>query len=383
MFKNKIKKSGAVKITLCVLGGVVLVSGIAAYLFIHSYIQKLNLVTAPDSGSPAPIQDGGQAAAAEPEPEDAAVWAEDTPENDVKTLEDAIRRNMEENSVEIMKDKDVFNILLIGSDTRTAGESGRSDAMILVSINKKTKALIATSILRDIYLAIPGVGYNRINAAYAYGGADLLMDTVEQNLKIRVDRYASIDFYSFMEVIDAIGGVTLEVTEEEIPIINNYITGLNKLTGQAEDTDLLTHSGALSLNGKQALGYARNRYIGMDFERTARQRRVLEKVFEKVKKSNLIELNHLLNIILPQVTTNLTQGEIFSLLLNLPAYKNYDIKQWSVPVEDSYSFLRIRGMAVIGMDFDKNIDAINEKIYGSETAHGDETAHDEGTEPEK
>ncbi len=364
MQKNKKPKSKIVRI--------ILVSGIAAlsilcltlYLFLHNYISKLNLVTKAEPDVSITGQMDEPIAETVNQVTEEEPFGEDAPEEEVKTLEDKIRRNMEENSTAFMEDKEVFNILLIGSDNRSLTDTGRSDAMILVSLNKKTKAIISTSILRDIYLAIPGRGNNRINAAYAYGGADLLMDTIEQNFKIRIDRYASIDFYSFMDVIDALGGIALDVTKEEIPIINGYIEGMNKLMGQEAGTDLLTRAGTLKLNGKQALGYARNRYIGTDFERTARQRRVLEKVFDKVKKSNLIEISRLLNKILPDVTTNLTEGEIFSLILNLADYRNYKIEQWSIPKEGSYSFLRIRGMDVIGMDFNENIEEMNQRIYG-------------------
>lgn len=223
---------------------------------------------------------------------------------------------------------------------------------------------MATSFLRDIYLQIPDRGNNRINAAFAYGGADLLMDTMEQNFKLKVDKYASIDFYSFIDVVDAIGGVTIDVTEEELPVTNQYIMSLNKLTGQDMNKDVLTASGMLLLNGKQALAYSRNRYIGNgDFSRTQRQRKVLEQIFEKVKKLNLIQMKKLLDVALPDITTNLSEGQIFSLVLSLPSYMKYSIEQWSVPTSDSYQSLRIRGMAVLGINFDKNINEIYQKIY--------------------
>jgi LCP family protein required for cell wall assembly len=266
-----------------------------------------------------------------------------------------------------MKDKSVLNILLIGTDTRQMDGPGRSDAIVLVSINRKTQKIIATSLLRDIYLRIPGKGSNRINAAYAYGGADLLMQTIENNFKIKIDRYASIDFFAFMEVVDAVGGVTLEVTKEEIPVINNYVKELNELTNQSENKGCLTEAGTLLLNGKQALGYARDRYIGYaDFERTARQRRILEQLYSKVKDLGLIKLNKLLNIILPQITTNLTEGELFTLILSLPSYAKYDLEQWSVPIENTYTFLSIHRMSVLGMDFNKNIKEINKRIYNQQ-----------------
>jgi LCP family protein required for cell wall assembly len=222
---------------------------------------------------------------------------------------------------------------------------------------------VATSLLRDIYLQIPGASNNRINAAFAYGGADLLMETIKNNFKIDIDRYVSIDFYAFMKVVDIVGGVNVKVTDKDISIMNNYIKGLNSLTGSEVNKDLITSSGNLDLNGIQTLAYVRNRYIGTDFARTSKQREVLEKVFNKVKGSNIIELNKILNTILPEVTTNLTEGEIFSLILNVPAFSKYSIEQWSVPAEGTYNFLRIRGMDVIGIDFETNITKLQDKIY--------------------
>jgi len=289
----------------------------------------------------------------------------DATREEIDLVAEKILANMEGNQTPIMEDKDVLNILLIGSDTRKAGGTGRSDAMIIVSINKKTKTITATSVLRDIYLQIPGKKNNRLNAAYAFGGADLLMETIEQNLKIELSRYASVDFYAFIDVIDELGGITLEVTDNEIPVINNYVTEINYLIGEELTLDHLLEPGLIMLNGKQALGYSRNRYIGnSDFERTARQRRVLEQIFSDVKDLNLIELNDLVNIVLPQVTTNLTKGEMFSLILSLPSYANYDLQQWRIPIDGSYSNMRIGGMAVIDVDFQSNIDEIERKIYG-------------------
>lgn len=288
----------------------------------------------------------------------------DTPQEEIDIVEEKIRANMDENQTPILESKDVINILLIGSDTRKVGGTGRSDAMIIVSINKKTKTITATSIMRDIYLHIPGKKNNRVNAAYALGGADLLLDTIQQNFKIELNRFASIDFFAFIDIIDEIGGVTLDVSKREIPVINAYVSEINLLTGEEETKDHLTEPGLLLLNGKQALGYARNRYVGnSDFERTARQRRVLEQVFDGVKDLKLLELNDLVNVVLPQVTTNLTKGEIFSLVLGLPSYANYDLQQLRIPIDGSYRNIRVRGMSVLDVDFEKNIDEIQLRIY--------------------
>lgn len=355
----------------------ILIVVITAFLYIHSFINKMNLVNASETAT-AEIthtlsleEDSDLATETESEAESEAEKINsdlpDAPEPEVAVLEDKIKANMEKNQVEIKYDKNVFNVLLIGSDTRTNGGAGRSDAMILVSINKDTKKIIVTSILRDIYLKIPGMAKsNRINTAYAFGGADLLLNTIEQNFKIKVDKYASIDFYAFIDIVDTVGGVTLQVNEEDIPIINDYVKELNNLTKQEEEKDCLTESGILLLNGKQALGYARNRYVGTDFERTARQRRVLEQVYTEMKSLNLLELQDMLNAILPQVTTNLTEGEIFSMILSFATYINYDIEQWSIPMAGSYEGMRIRGMEVLGIDFDQNINELQSKVYGDE-----------------
>lgn len=341
------------------------------FLFAHSYITKLNRTAvlskdAVTGGDGARVTDipgeDSNTEAGSPAGKDASGEPDSSAEQ-ITSAEEAIRKNMEDNSTAVLSDKNVFNILLIGTDNRVKGESSRSDAMILVSINKKNKTITAASLLRDIYLQIPGKNNNRLNAACAFGGPKLLMDTIEQNFKVSVDRYASVDFYVFMDIIDAVGGVTIEVTREEIPIINDYIAELNKLRGEKEGSDYLTEPGELILNGKQALGYARNRYTGTDFERTEKQRRVLKEAFQKIKKLNLIQLNNLLNKLLPQVTTNLTEGEIFSMILSLPGYAGYDIKQCRIPVDNSYQFMRIRGMEVITLDFDKNIKALREQIY--------------------
>jgi LCP family protein required for cell wall assembly len=369
METNKKTTTRRIVFTILILvSAALIVLLLTAYLIIHSYINKMNLVTTLDMNQSEEVAmaqyDNRIEEEIELEQEDSDESAPDSSEDEILSLEDTIRTNMEANSTPILYDKDVINILLIGCDTREAGGSGRSDTMIIVSINKKSKKIIVTSLLRDIYLQIPGKKNNRLNAAYAYGGADLLMSTIEQNFKIRTNRYVSIDFYSFIDIVDAVSGVTIEVTDEEIPVINNYIREINRLTEQAEEKDILTASGILQLNGKQALGYSRNRYVGnCDFERTARQRRVLEQIYEKVKSLNLKQTKKLLDTILPQITTNLTEGEIISLILSLPSIINYEVEQWSIPMANSYKPMRIRGMAVLGINFDENINELNNKVY--------------------
>jgi LCP family protein required for cell wall assembly len=347
----------------------------AVFFIIHSYINKMNIRPASfDIGREQELvmaqqKDDTTKIDTAPEEIEAASEEEvtglpDSSQTQIETVEKEIRENMEKDSTSIAYDKDVFNILLIGSDSRKSGGSGRSDTMLLVSINKKSKVIVVTSLLRDIFLQIPGKSNNRLNAAYAFGGADLLLSTVEQNFRVKVEQYASIDFYAFIDIVDVVGGLTLEVSEEDIPVINGYIAELNQLTGQEKEKDYLTDPGTLLLNGKQTLGYVRNRYVGnSDFDRTARQREVLSQIYDKVKRLNLIEMKELLDAILPQITTNLSEGELFSLILSLPIYTTYDTQQWSIPEPNSYQSMRIRGMAVLGIDFDENIDALHKKVY--------------------
>lgn len=288
----------------------------------------------------------------------------DSTKGEIDALEQSIRANMENQAEKLMEDKQVFNILLIGCDAREKGERSRADSIILLSINKESEQLIATSIMRDIYVEIPGHGNNRINAAYAYGGEDLLVETVEKNFKIQIDRYASVDFFVFMDIVDQMGGVEIELNDEEFLVANAYINELNQLLDEPYGTDWLPGGGTHLLNGKQALGYTRIRYVGnADFERTKRQREVLEQIFYKAKNYNLIELNELLNIVLPQITTNLTEGEAITLALGMNSYKKYALKQYRLPCDDTWQPLRIRGMSVLGIDFTQNIQYLKNNLY--------------------
>lgn len=288
---------------------------------------------------------------------------EDSPEQEILALEEQMSSQVDVET-EALYDKNVVNILLIGCDSRQQSGRGRSDTMILVSINQKTEEITMTSIMRDCYVSIPGKGNNRINAAYAYGGASLLMDTLKTNFKIQVDNYVAIDFYSFVDIVDSIDGVDIEVSDAEVKVMNGYIKELNKLNGRQEDAYQLSGGGNLHLNGTQALAYARVRYVGnADFERTQRQRTILTKIFEKMQNMNLLEMNNLLTTLLPEVKTDMTEAGVLAMMLKVPAYLNYDLNSQRIPVDGSYQSLRIRGMAVLGIDFDKNVQLLEETIY--------------------
>jgi len=365
--EKKLKSSKMKKIIIVVgiLFTLIVVLLLSSYFIVHSYINKMNLVkTQPDTVSA--FSEVEEVLEIEPEPED-DFKIPDSPKEDIATVEEKIQENVKENITPIIDNKDVFNILLIGSDTRESDDRGRSDAMIIISLNDKSKTITAISIMRDIYLQIPGRKDNRINASYQFGGADLLIETMKQNFKIKIDRYAIVDFNAFKDVVNAVGGVTLSLTVKEISFIEGNMKQIDSTNGQIniiKDRNKI-QSGTYFLDGAQALDYACIRHTGnSDFDRTGRQRKILEQIFMNVKDLGLSKLNQLLKVILPQVTTNLTEGEIISLILSLPKLSSYDLMQCRIPIDGSYKPLIIRGMEVLGIDFEENIDELNKVIYG-------------------
>lgn len=285
-----------------------------------------------------------------------------------------VYKNMHYSNIEAvagqpMKADGVTNILLIGNDSRENGEDGRSDAMILLSISDKTKKIYMTSLLRDMYVEIPGHDGNRLNAAYSFGGAELLMETIELNFDIEVNRYMLVNFEAFANLVDAVGGVELELSSKEIEYVNGYLVEYNMLTNRPQGTDNMdtSVSGLVHLNGPQALAYSRNRYLGTDFGRTERQRKVLSAVIGKAPKAVLTNPKALLEGVMTNLTTNLTQMDTFRLSLMAPKLVTYEIVQNSIPIEGSYKDASIRGMAVLEVDFETNKQYLQETVYGVST----------------
>jgi len=239
--------------------------------------------------------------------------------------------------------------------------------MILVSVNKKEKQIYLTSIMRDSYVTIPGRENNRINAAYAFGGGSLLLETIETNFAIDVDRYVAFDFYSFVKVVDSIGGIDIDVSEAELEVLNGYLVDLNYINGRELDAYLLEDAGYQHLNGSQALCYSRIRHAGNgDFERTERQHEVIDAVVEEMKGLSITKMNDLLSSLLPGIKTNYTEKEILSLLVDAVEWMGYEIKDLRLPVDGSYESVRINKMAVLGLDLQKNYDVLAKEIYGIE-----------------
>lgn len=267
-----------------------------------------------------------------------------------------------------LKEDGVVNILLIGNDSRENGDDGRSDAMILLSVSSSTKTIYMTSLLRDMYVEIPGHDNNRLNAAYSFGGAELLMETVEKNFEIPVNRYVQVNFQAFVGLVDSVGGVDLELSKEEIEYVNGYLMEYNMLTERPQGTDNMDPqaAGMVHLNGPQALAYCRNRYIGTDFGRTERQRKVLTEVIRKIPGALLTNGSALFDALMPNLTTNLTKNECFSLSLMAGKALTYDIIADSIPQPGTYRDVTIRKMSVLEVDFETNRNYLKEKRYGGQ-----------------
>ena len=229
----------------------------------------------------------------------------------------------------------IKNIALFGIDA-VEGEAGRSDSIMIATIDTIHKKVKLTSIMRDSYVNIPDYGMDKINHAYAYGGAQLSMKTINNNFGLNVENFAAVNFSSLPEIINILGGVELNITDEELQYINKYIDGINNLEGT--NSPHITTSGVQTVDGVQALAYSRIRYTsGGDYVRTERHRNVISGLFNKLLSLPKTSYLGVLNKILPFIQTNMTSSEIFALGTNsLGVMGNIKLEQERFPL-DGYS----------------------------------------------
>ena len=262
-----------------------------------------------------------------------------------------------------MPEGNVYTLLLIGSDAYSGDGRGRSDTTILVQVDAESKTIRMASFLRDMYVRIPGKGSNRINASYIWGGAELLLKTLETNFGVTADAWAEVNFERLVQVIDAIGGVEVEVTEAERTQVNSILRFYNEKTGSPQEDQLLMESGLVTLTGKQALCFSRIRKIDFDFQRTARQRKVLEAAFHKVTQLSLAEISLLVLENLDAVSTNLTLSDALELIPLALRCKNASFEIMTIPVSGAYQYTTVNDMAVIRPDLKKNQQALREFFH--------------------
>lgn len=324
--KRRKKKNKAAKVLIALLLVFAIIVG-SGVLFINSYLSKMNY--------------GDMVAEVNPK-----LDAEETFE--FEGQEDADNKITKNLSDDVMwYDDRVFNVLLVGYDLGDMAEKyfPRSDSMILISINSVSNTINMVSLSRASYVAIPGHGNKRLNTAHAYGGAKCLVETIQQNYKIRIDRYATVDFSGFSRLIDILGGVDITMSAKEA----KYIVYVNA-------------AGTYHLNGEQALSYSRLRWIDNDRTRTGRQRNVLNSLLNKFKSTSVSTLVGMLDEVLPLVTTDFTKTELVSQATKAPKYFTMPIKESIIPNKPLPQVVR-DNLEVILLDWPYEIKYLHELLY--------------------
>ena len=277
--------------------------------------------------------------------------------NDKVTFSDTEFSEIPDGKVEIdegdvFKNKDVFNVLLIGTDERTEGfsKNARADSMMILSLNKNKHKIRLVSLERGMLVKIPGHKNDILTHTFRYGGSNLLMETIRTHFKLDVDKYIRVNFSMFQKLVDEVGGVDITLTEEEAYGLNYY---KNSKTRQL-DRDI--QAGINHLNGYEALQYSRLRWIDDDFHRILRQRKVILAIKENLTGLSVEELNDVSNACLPYVQTNLSAMEFASLLVNSPSYLHNDAEQLTIPKKGTYQTLG-------HVDFKENSKILHEFLY--------------------
>ena len=246
----------------------------------------------------------------------------------------------------------IVNILLIGQDRREGEETARSDSMILCTYHRKTGNVTMTSFLRDLYVPIPGHHNNRINAAYSEGGAALLDRTLRENFDLHIDGNVEVDFSQFSQIIDLLGGVQMELREDEAAEIN-------KETGSG------LSAGVQVLNGEQALTYARIRKLDADgdFSRTSRQRKLMNALLGSYRNIKWKDLLPLIDELLPLISTDMNYGRLVLLAMEiLPKLSDAQITSQRIPADGTFTDEKIDGMAVLSADLEANRQLLRETL---------------------
>ena len=254
----------------------------------------------------------------------------------------------------------ITNILLIGTDARDLNERARSDSIIIATIDNNTKKLKLSSIMRDTFVDIPGYGEQKINAALALGGPELLMKTIKENFNFTLDKYVMVNFWGFEDIIDGIGGIEVDVKDYEIPEINKFI-------GEVRDVKSppLTTPGLQHLDGQQALAYARIRKVGNgSYERTERQRRVLDIVAEKMMDVSVVKYPGLLYDLLPSVKTNIEPLTLLNYAYTVSKFGELKFEQLQIPATElsQGGLYRNKGWVLL-IDKEQNGKILNDFIY--------------------
>ena len=339
---KKVKRSVIVIISIVLAVLLLLTSGVVFYL------SKLSLIK---------FSDGKTSAADGIEINDSETLDEESRMNEA--IAELEQKDAVDATGEIYKDSNYFNILLIGTDERTEqfSDNARGDTCMILSIGKKDGSMKLISLERGMGVPILDGkykgSYDWLTHTFRYGGADLMMREVRECFKVDVERYIRVNFATFKQGIESVGGINLTLTAAEADYLN-FSTVRSCYT-----------VGENYLDSKAALSYARCRKIDSDWHRVERQRNVIQAVVTKTKNLSITELNDLLNNVLPIVQTNLTKLEITELLLSAPKYRGVTMQQMTIPISGSYGGMKgLGGRSLFSVDFETNAKALREFIYG-------------------
>ena len=376
---HKRKKSGmnmkkVFGISFCIVLGIVLISGGVIYKLGHDLYSNVNYVADEDvkrletlpEHVVQQLTEEARAAALEAESDVDGLGGVKVSADELDSIHNKMSSMTDKKTA---SDNDIYNILLVGVDRRDKTWNGNSDSMILVSINKKDNRVTMVSLMRDTYVDIPDVGYEKLNAAYAWGAGPLLCETVTNTYKVKVDRYAAVDFFDLIDIIDIIGGVDMEITASEAEVMNGYILdmcNLMNIDGYAHQVPV--GGGYIHCDGVQAVAYARNRYVGnSDYQRTERQRYLIQQLMGEVKRMSVAQMTDKMQSILGHVTMNIPESEIWSMIPELPEMLNYKFETDRIPYDNMYDVISVKGQGMLVPDWEPTIEKLHDFIYGSQS----------------
>ena len=254
------------------------------------------------------------------------------------------------------------NIALFAVDRRNDDQQGNSDVIMIISIDQQQRSIKMSSILRDTYVKIEGKGMDKINAAYAFGGPQLAIKTLNQNFSLDIHDYINVDFVTAAKIVNALGGIVINVKEEELPYLNNYLAELSNLNG-APYIPVKT-AGPQSLNGEQTVAYTRIRAVGHgDYERTERQRNVMIALFAKLQGAGTSVFPVFMSEILPYLETSMNNMSLFAIGSNILGSKSKAIDQARFPLDSQSKGERINNIWYLKTDLAKTTDSIHGFIY--------------------
>ncbi len=284
-------------------------------------------------------------------------------------MEKINQRTLDENKMiinELESDDGFTSIAVFGLDNRSNGKltKGNSDVIMIATINDETKEVKLCSVYRDTYLDRGEGSYGKANAAYAKGGPEQAISMLNQNLDLGIKKYVTVDFQAVTKCIDAMGGVELDITAEELPWVNGYIENTAEITGA--EINLIEAPGVQLCDGNQATAYSRVRYTsGDDYKRAERQRIVIEKMFEKAKTCSISEINKIINIVFEEISTNLTKREILALASSAFEYQLDETVGF--PFEKNGKNMGgKKGSCVIPCDLESNLKELHKYLYNDE-----------------